>query len=226
MTSAGFEPETFRFLENLAANNSKEWFEANKVDYQRAIKKPADQFRPALQGALEELTGRALASKQFRINRDLRFSKDKTPYNTHIRMAFWPTGTAFEGKDAQPPSFFLSIEADHIRLGTGCMAFSKPVLGKYLSALETGGGDEVAALLTQLQKKEFELSEPDLAKAPRGFPKDHPHAELARHKGLGVWKTLPDPKAVLGNGAVAALVESWAPTLPFWRYLLGLQERT
>lgn len=226
MTFAGFEPETFAFLENLAANNSKEWFEANKGDYQRAVKKPADRFRPALQEALEEITGRALASKQFRINRDLRFSKDKTPYNTHIRMAFWPTGTAFEGKDAQPPSFFLSIEAAHIRFGTGCMAFSKPVLGKYLSALETGSGDEVAALLAQLQKKGFEVSEPDLAKAPRGFPKDHSHAELARHKGLGVWKSLPDTEAVLGNGAVASLVDSWEPTLPFWRYLLDLQERT
>lgn len=226
MTSAGFQTETFRFLEALAANNSREWFEANKTDYQRFVKKPADLFRPALQEALAEHTGRALASKQFRINRDLRFSKDKTPYNAHIRMAFWPTGTAFEGKDAQPPSFFLSIEADHIRFGTGCMAFSKLVLGSYLNALETGGGNEIADLLAQLQKEGFEVSEPDLAKVPRGFPKDHAHAELARHRGLATWKILPDTGTVLGDGAIAALVESWAPTLPFWRYLLALQERT
>jgi len=225
MTSAGFQPETFRFLENLAANNSKEWFGANKADYQRAVKNPADLFRPALQEALAEHTGRALASKQFRINRDLRFSKDKTPYNTHIRMAFWPSGSAFEGKDAQPPCFFLSIEADHIRFGTGCMAFSKPVLGNFLNTLETGG-DEIADLLAQLQKEGFEVSEPDLVKVPRGFPKDHARAELARHKGLAVWKTLPDKGTVLGDGAIASLVKSWAPTVPFWRYLLALQEKT
>jgi len=226
MSSAGFQPETFRFLSDLAANNSREWFEANKADYQSAVKKPADRFRPALQDALADLTAHPFASKQFRINRDLRFSKDKTPYNTHIRMAFWPTGAAFEGKDAQPPSFFLSIEADHIRFGTGCMAFSKPVLGSYLHALEAGGGDEISALLAQVRAKAFESSDPDLAKAPRGFPKDHAHADLARHKGLAVWKTLPDTRAVLGDGAVAKLVESWTPTLPFWRYLLDLQEIT
>ncbi|WP_269580928.1 DUF2461 domain-containing protein [Roseibium sp. Sym1] len=225
MTSAGFQSETFRFLEDLAANNSRDWFEAHKADYQRFVKKPADAFRPALLHALEEVTGHALASKQFRINRDLRFSKDKTPYNTHIRMAFWPSGATFAGKEAQPPGFFLSVERDHLRFGTGCMAFSKAVLGAYLHALETGDGETIAGLLTDLERQGFEISEPDLARIPRGFPKDHPHAELARHKGLAVWKSLPDTKAVLGDGAVATLVESWAPSLPFWKYFLSLQEK-
>lgn len=225
MTPAGFQPETFRFLKNLAANNSREWFEAHKADYQRSVKKPADLFRPALQEALEHLCECPLASKQFRINRDLRFSKDKTPYNTHIRMAFWPTGTAFEGKDAQPPSFFLSIEADHIRFGTGCMAFSKPVLGAFLRALETGDGETIAGLLADLERQGFEVSEPDLAKAPRGFPKDHVHADLARHKGLGVWKTLPDTGTIRGETAIDTLLERWKPTLPFWKYFLNLQEK-
>lgn len=222
MTSAGFPPETFRFLSDLAANNTRDWFEAHKADYQRFVKKPADLFRPALQEALEDLTGRPLASKQFRINRDLRFSKDKTPYNTHVRMAFWPTGSAFEGKDAQPPSFFLSVEADHVRFGTGCMAFAKPVLGAYLNALETDGGDAIADLLARLRQQGFDTSEPDLAKVPRGFPKDHAHAGLARHKGLAVWKSLSGTEAA----TVSGLTGHWAPTLPFWRYLASLQERT
>lgn len=225
MTSTGFQPDTFRFLQDLASNNSREWFEAHKGDYQRAVKKPADLFRPALQDALEALTGRALASKQFRINRDLRFSKDKTPYNTHIRMAFWPTGSAFDGKQAQPPSFFLSIEVDHIRFGTGCMAFSRPVLGAYLSGLEASEGTTLDELLTGLKARDFEVSAPDLAKPPRGFPRDHAHADLARHKGLAVWKTLAGPDAVQGETAVAALAKEWGPTLPFWKYLCSLQER-
>ncbi|MES0882456.1 DUF2461 domain-containing protein [Roseibium sp. SCP14] len=222
MISDGFPPETFEFLKNLSNNNTREWFEANKSDYQRAVKKPADRFRAELERALSTLTDHEIASKQFRINRDLRFSKDKTPYNTHIRMAFWPKGTAFEGRDAQPPSFFLSVEPDHIRLGTGCMAFSKPVLGIYLRALESGKGNEIDDLLNALATGNFERSAPDLVKAPRGFPKDHPYANLARYKGLAVWKTIDDTGLLAGEDAAGSLADAWRPTLPFWSWLVAL----
>lgn len=222
MTSQGFSAETYAFLANLKANNSREWFDAHKADYQRVVKKPADALRADLTGQLAGLTGHETVSKQFRINRDLRFSKDKTPYNTHIRMAFWPKGKAFEGRDAQPPSFFVSFEPGHIRLGTGCMAFSKAALGSYLHALESGGGNEVSALLSDLEAKGFERSAPDLAKPPRGFPKDHEHADLARHKGLAVWTTIADTSPVTGDAAARVLVDSWKPTLAFWTWLLEL----
>ncbi len=226
MTAAGFTPESFAFLASLGSNNSKDWFNANKEDYQRNIKKPADALRTALVTDLAEVTGCEMASKQFRINRDLRFSKDKTPYNTHVRMAFWPTGGVFAGKDAQPPSFFLSIEADHIRYGTGCMAFSKPVLGAYLQALETGRAGEVIELLQELEKQGFERSQPDLAKLPRGFPKNLPHAELARHKGIAVWATLNETSKLCGSSASAVLLDLWRPTLQFWAWLAALQKET
>ena len=220
--TSGFQAGTFQFLRDLAENNSRDWFEAHKAEYQSFVKKPADAFRPALAEALGALAGREMKSKQFRINRDLRFSKDKTPYNTHIRMAFWPAGAAFDGRDAQPPSFFLSIEADHIRLGTGCMAFSKPVLGAFLQALETGRGDQITGLLFDLEAQGFERSEPDLVKPPRGFPKDHAFGDLARHKGLGMWKTLAGSDVLLGSSAVENLAREWQPTLAFWNWLVEL----
>lgn len=225
MTSPGFQPQTFAFLKDLGGNNSKTWFEANKTSYQRYVKKPADALRSALEQGLAALTGREIVSKQFRINRDLRFSKDKTPYNTHIRMAFWPKGAVFEGKDAQPPSFFLSVEADHIRVGTGCMVFAKPVLGAWLKAIETGDGDDIAGLLSALKAGGFEVSSPDLANVPKGFPRDHPQGELARHKGLAVWRTLEDTGLILGEKAEASLLKTWKPALPLWKWLAALQEK-
>ena len=100
-------------------------------------------------------------------------------------MAFWPKGKAFEGREAQPPSFFVSFEPDRIRLGTGCMAFSKTALGSYLHALESGSGNEIAELMSDLEARGFERSTPDLAKAPRGFPKDHEHARPRPSQGPG-----------------------------------------
>jgi uncharacterized protein (TIGR02453 family) len=225
MTGSGFQPETFWFLSDLAANNSREWFDANKKAYQSFLKKPSEGFRSDLAAALAGLTGLPFASKQFRINRDLRFSSDKTPYNTHIRMAFWPAGARFEGKHAQPPSFFLSVEADHIRIGAGCMTFAKPVLGRFLSRLETDGEGGIAEVLTAARSAGFSISAPELAKVPRGFPKDHPHRDLARHKGLAVWKDLPDVATVQGPGGAKAVVEALEPALPVWRWLMELHEQ-
>ncbi|WP_299817357.1 DUF2461 domain-containing protein [uncultured Roseibium sp.] len=225
MSAAGFSPETFAFLKTLAGNNTRDWFEANRQDYLRFAKKPADAVRSCLQEALAELTGREIASKQFRINRDLRFSKDKSPYNTHIRMAFWPKDAVFAGREAQPPGFFLSVETDHLRIGTGSMVFAKPMLAAYLNALQTGHGDEISALIARLEAEGFEGPEPDLAKVPKGFPRDHPHGELARHKGLALWKTLGDTRLVQGETAATSLLATWKDTLPFWKWLMRLQEK-
>ncbi|MEM8704176.1 MAG: DUF2461 family protein, partial [Pseudomonadota bacterium] len=130
----------------------------------------------------------------------------------------------FDGKDAQPPGFFVSFEPEHIKLGTGCMAFSKSALGSYLHALESSRGNEIAALMSGLEAKGFDWSAPDLAKAPRGFPKDHEHTDLARHKGLAVWTSVGDTGSVIGETAASFLVDTWKPTLAFWTWLLDLSK--
>lgn len=225
MSAAGFSPETFVFLKALAGNNTRDWFEANRQDYQRFVKNPADAVRSCLEEALAELTGHEIASMQFRINRDLRFSKDKPPYNTHIRMAFWPKDAVVAGREAQPPGFFLSVEADHLRIGTGSMAFAKPLLAAYLNALETAGGDEASALISVLKADGFEAPAPELARVPKGFPRDHPHGDLARHKGLALWKTLEDTRIVQNEMTATSLLAIWKDTLPLWQWLMRLQEK-
>ncbi len=214
-----FTSESLAFLANLKTNNTKEWFSANKTAYETAIKNPAAVFKGRLQKDLSELTGKTLTSKVFRINRDLRFSKDKTPYNTHIRMAFWSDSVTFEAKQAQPPSFFLSIEVDQVRFGMGSMQFPKPVLERYLSQLENGLGAELTTLLSALNVHEFKTSEPDLSKPPKTVSKDALYSELAKHKGLAVWKTLKNTNLIVGDQASSLLRDHFAPTLPLWNAL-------
>ncbi|QDG76873.1 TIGR02453 family protein [Labrenzia sp. PHM005] len=216
---AFFSAESFDFLEDLAKNNTKDWFADNKATYESVLKKPSAALREDLEQHFTGLTGQKFSSKLFRINRDLRFSKDKTPYNTHVRIAFWPKDGAFEGKQAQPPSFFLSIETNEIRLGAGSMQFAKPVLERYLTELETGLGKDLNGILTALSSDGFEVSGPDLVKPPRGFPKDSDYADLSRHKGLTAWTTISETEVVIGTSAAGRLIDRIRPALPLWRRL-------
>lgn len=81
-----FTTETLEFLEQLKHNNNRDWFQQNKSVYDTSVKNPAKAFAIAMEGELERLCGEPHKAKIFRINRDIRFSKDKTPYNSHIHI--------------------------------------------------------------------------------------------------------------------------------------------
>ena len=81
-------PDTQAFLRDLRANNDRDWFNAHKATYERVYKAPAEAFVAELRPRLEALAGVTLGGKVFRIHRDVRFSKDKSPYNTHLHIGF------------------------------------------------------------------------------------------------------------------------------------------
>jgi len=86
-----FPGDALTFLQDLRANNERAWFNEHKKTYETAIKQPAEAFCRAMATALETLTDQPHGHKIFRIHRDVRFSKDKTPYNTHLHIAFTPS---------------------------------------------------------------------------------------------------------------------------------------
>ena len=89
MTFQGFPKEGLKFLANLKRNNKREWFTKHKPLYQETVEAPAKAFAFEMEELLATLTKRPMSGKVFRIYRDVRFSKDKTPYNTHIHMSFF-----------------------------------------------------------------------------------------------------------------------------------------
>jgi len=220
----GFPREGFKFLGELAANNTRDWFQDNKKTYEAHVKAPAAVLNDALMHALAKECGCPMKGKIFRINRDLRFSKDKTPYNTHVRMAFWPDSQTFANRKSQPPSFYLSLEADHIVLGAGIMAFDKQELVRYRNAVAGSNGEDLHQIADDLTANGFALSEPDLARVPSGFAADHEMADFLRRKGLAAWTTINDVALATGPGAAGRLIEGWKPAMPLWRWLMDLQE--
>jgi len=184
-----FPAEGRTFLQDLAANNNRDWFQANKKAYETHVKKPAALLAEAISEGLAAQTGTPFSHKIFRINRDVRFSADKTPYNTHVRFAFWPSNSTAE-KPMTGTCFFLSIEANEWVTGCGCMQMPPEQLTTFRASLDNPKqAAELNKILATLAKEGFTAKDPELKRVPSGFDKDHAEAEHLKRKSLSVWKT-------------------------------------
>ncbi|WP_420320969.1 DUF2461 domain-containing protein [Flagellimonas sp.] len=116
------------FFKELARNNNKEWFQANKKRYENEVKQPFLNLLEGLLGTLTDWDHRILPDPKkamFRINRDVRFAKDKTPYHTILKAGFSPNG-----KKSVFPGYYLGIDAANIHVGGGLFMLRPPELSK------------------------------------------------------------------------------------------------
>lgn len=191
-----FEPETLFFLNNLKANNNRDWFVDNKQEFEAFYKRPAAAFSAELSLALTELTGHLNTIKVFRIYRDVRFSKDKTPYNAHLHISFTP-----DIAGATPPLWFFGVDSGRLSLGCGVFGFDKVHLEQFRSRINGGEGSEIARMIDDLKADGVRFLEPELKRVPGGYSKDHKYGHLLRHKGLSGWMDYP-PEVITHAGLV------------------------
>ncbi len=212
-----FTTGTLEFLRDLKQNNKREWFQSKKADYENGVKNPAKAFAIAMEGELERLAGAAQKAKIFRINRDIRFSKDKTPYNTHIHMS-WTNRDGEQGG----PAFMFGLSPEYCTLGCGVFEFSKPKLETFRGHVAGGAGEKLAEIIGGLEKSGVRISEPDLKRVPSGFPADHRQARFLRHKGIAAWRDLDGPQDAVVADLDKVVVAALTPMLPLWRFLNDL----
>ena len=212
----GFPKEAVKFLSDLNANNTRDWFTANKVTYEAAIKQPAAGFCEAMSARLEKMTGTPCKSKIFRIHRDLRFSKDKTPYNAHLHISFTP-----ETGQTSPPCWFFGLEPNRIVLGGGTFGFDKQALDAFRERVDGPDGKKLTKLLEKLETKGARTGEPDLKRVPSGYAQDHPHADLLRRKGISAWLDIKDTKSASSPEFVASCHQNFKMLKPVHQWLVG-----
>lgn len=201
------------FFTKLRANNEKPWFEAHKAQYVNDIRKPAELFADLLAEDISRLTGASFSPKVFRIYRDVRFSKDKSPYNAHLHM-LWSAG--------QPttPLFFFAIEPDAMWLGLGIFGLSGEMLTRYRRFIDSHGTqltDLLAGLETTHGTALSDFGPQPLKRVPKPFEQDHPHAELLKRKGLGLGANLPDDWR--RTGLVKCVRQMAKAHLPIWHVI-------
>ncbi|MEM9287905.1 MAG: DUF2461 domain-containing protein [Pseudomonadota bacterium] len=175
----GFSEDALHFLSDLKANNTRDWFAAHKKTYEAEVKKPAKAFCSAMTQALHAHTGTLHTAKVFRINRDIRFTKDKTPYNAHLHILF--------RKEGSPTALFFGLQPDNLVLGAGLFKFEGDQLNAYRQAVAGPRGPALQEILDAFLAEGARLNAPPLKRVPSGFDKDHPRAELLKRKGLALW---------------------------------------
>lgn len=134
-TFTGFTPVTLEFLQALAANNRKEWFEAHKDDYRLHLQKPLQQLASALAGPLLTIDPDLIIEPRrvvSRIYRDIRFSRNKSPYKTSMWLTF--KRPFKEWQDA--PAFFFEITPDYYRYGMGFFSASRLTMDRLRQAID------------------------------------------------------------------------------------------
>jgi uncharacterized protein (TIGR02453 family) len=212
-SSFAFPHDSARFLSDLKVNNDKTWFADNKKRYQDVIQAPAKEFVSHVEELLRERSGLAHRSRIFRIYRDLRFSKDKTPYNEHLHISFSPLERCQEG-----PVWFFGLEVDRMVLGCGQFTFAKDALTAYRNAVLDGRGEELLSVIDGLKAAGGYMHEPDLKRVPRGFDADHERASLLLHKGLSGWITM-DVKDASVSGLIPRLGKKMDDLQPLYDWL-------
>ncbi len=229
-TFTGFRPEAIQFLADLAANNDRAWFQPRKADYERLLKEPLDALCVALS---EQFAKRRLpfaadpARSLFRIYRDVRFSKDKSPYKTNVAASFpWVEGGDSEGPhgfgESGNPGGYFHLSPGEVYIGGGMWHPPTAKLVSFRKAVV----DDPSGVRRLLEEPEFvsqfgALSGDKLKRVPPGFPPDHPEAELLKHKDFTFGRRLAD-RDVMSPGLPEVIAESFEVALPVVRFLARL----
>ena len=192
------------FLKALDENNSKAWFDEHRTEYQDNFVEPAKLFVAEMADLLSTLSADLKAEPRIggsilRINRDIRFSKDKRPYKNWLGIMFWQG----EGRNRECPGFFLRVDATGLGVGGGMHGFTPPQLERYRAAVvdPKWGKALDRALRAVRENGPYELGDAELKRIPAGNAADHPRAVLLRHKSLYAWFDEPHPEALFSGGA-------------------------
>ncbi len=223
-----FTADTFRFFRGLARHNAKPWFEAHRADYEQYVRAPMhaliEELDVRLARVAPEITGNPKRS-MFRIYRDIRFSRDKSPYKTHAACWFHHRDADRRvGGDADAGSagFYVHVAPGASFVGAGIWMPPRPTLNRLRDAItEDWQGFESIVRDARLIRRFGGLDdEAMLKRMPRGFPETHAAARWLKYQSYTAGRRLKDSEAT--SARLAALLEQdFARLLPLVRWLNG-----
>ncbi len=199
----GWGPEALEFFERLEADNTRTFWSGNRAVYQEAVRAPMEALSDDVADEFGEL-------HIFRPYRDVRFSKDKTPYKTHM-------GAVTESEEGAV--YYVQLSAAGLMAASGYHQMARDQLQRYREAVVDGRtGRELVEIMKGFRRR-FEVGGEALKTAPRGYPRDHPRVQYLRHKGLTIARSWPPASWFSTARARTNIVGAWRAADPMNRWL-------
>ena len=222
----GFPIETIDFLINLKLNNNREWFNEHKNEYQKYIIEPAKSFVVTLGERLQKEISKGIryelnlngSGSIMRIYRDVRFKKDKTPYNTRLRTVFWEGS----GKKMEHPGYFIGFDAAEGRIYSGLYRFEKSYLQSFRNEAISKQGHEIFEVIQSLKAKNYTVGGEHYKRVPSGFDKFHPRASLFRYNGLYAVSPAIEPIKFTNSKIIDICLDHCLKMAPLHRLLVKI----
>jgi uncharacterized protein (TIGR02453 family) len=217
----GFPKQGIDFLKKLKKNNNRPWFQAHKDAYEENVKFPMQCLIASIAEKMGDIAPEIEFNPKksiFRIYRDVRFSRNKAPYKTNVAASF-----SFKTKSKSPvetPGLYLGIAPGEIFIGGGVYMPTGDQLKAIRKAMVERPDEYLAVVQNRRFKKEFGgIQGEKLAKAPLGYPKDHPMIEHLKHKQFFVGKEYNDESICLKPRFLGLAVQVLTDTMPLVRWL-------
>jgi uncharacterized protein (TIGR02453 family) len=225
---AGFHPDAIRFLADLAEHNDRAWFQPRKAEYERLLKEPMEGLVAALD---DRFAARGIPLQAdpkravFRIYRDTRFSKDKSPYKTNVGASIpWVGGASGADDGGFHNGAYLHFQPGNMFAGGGMHMPDRARLDALRSAIVEDPERVAAAIEDPAFLATFGpvSSHETLKRVPPGYPADHPMADLLRYKDLTFGRRLSDDE-FLSPALADILADDFATAVPVFRFLASLR---
>ena len=221
----GFTDEAIRFYTELAYNNNKGWFEEHKEIYKRSVIQPSLSFVEGMGLVLKEISSNLIADTRlngagsiFRIYRDIRFSKDKTPYKPYLGIFFWESTR----KKIESAGFYFQLQPPKLMLSAGIYNFSKPDLETFRkTVLNEKQNNEINQIIMNLQKDGlYKIGGQHYEKVPRLY-KENASNYLLKYNGLYAVYETQIPQEFYNRDLIDHCFEHFKRMSPIYNWLLS-----
>ena len=223
MQFTGFKKEGLAFLDKIVINNSKEWLEAHKEEYERLIVEPnklyVEEMGEHLQILVPTINAVAKINKSlFKIYRDARYHP-LDPIKTRIGIIFWQGG----GHRMQSSSCYMHYDAQEVFVATGIRNFKPELLSAYRAYIQNEQHrEELHTILESLKAKGYAIPEPHYKRLPQGFDSNDTHSYLAKYRAIYAFATYRPNSEFCSNKVIEKNFKLYEEMLPLQEWVYGL----
>lgn len=227
----GYPHAALQFLADLQKNNNRDWFNNHKQTYLDTVVAPTQAFVANLGLRLKAISPDIVfdtrsngQGSMMRIYRDIRFSKDKSPYKTWVGVVFWEG----EGKKMEVPSFYFHLEDDGAFMYAGMYRFSRVMLNAYRDALvddKLGGEFDDVLAVVQASGDYSVYNEPHYKRVPRGYDPEHTRASWLKYNGFVIGSPRISTQQITSPDLIDTCYEHCRNMAPLQQWLVKITTR-